>query len=188
MFPFLSTDLPDQFYRLFTSLCLHAGLLHLAITVAFQHIFLADLERLVGPVRTAIIYIGSGVAGNLISALLVPYKTEVGVDSNSSYLSTVYINHYRFIAGWTIVIPCRCDILVEHHADVLPLETVEEAASGADQDAAHHDHAVRYRHTTVATEFRRTHSWICVWCFIDPYHCTIPHNRQIFKKEQSKHS
>lgn len=77
MFPFIATDIPDQFYRLFTSLLLHAGILHVAITVAFQHIFLADLERLIGPLRTAIIYIGSGIAGNLTSSLLVPYKTEV---------------------------------------------------------------------------------------------------------------
>ncbi|XP_054746440.1 inactive rhomboid protein 1-like isoform X2 [Anastrepha obliqua] len=78
MLPFLSVEVPDQFYRLFTSLCLHAGILHLAITIAFQHIFLADLERLIGPIRTAIVYIGSGLAGNLTSAVLVPYKPEVG--------------------------------------------------------------------------------------------------------------
>lgn len=82
MFPFISTDIPDQFYRLFTSLLLHAGILHLAVTVAFQHIFLADLERLIGPVRTAIIYIGSGIAGNLTSSLLVPYKTEVSFEQD----------------------------------------------------------------------------------------------------------
>lgn len=79
MFPFLSADFPDQFYRLFTSLCLHAGVLHLAITVAFQHILLADLERLLGPIRTAIVYIGSGIAGNLTSAIFVPYKPEVSL-------------------------------------------------------------------------------------------------------------
>lgn len=77
MFPFISLDVPDQFYRLFTSLCLHAGILHLAITIAFQHIYLADLERLIGPIRTAIVYIGSGIAGNLTSAIFVPYKPEV---------------------------------------------------------------------------------------------------------------
>lgn len=77
MFPFMSQDVPDQFYRLFTSLCLHAGILHLAITVAFQHIFLSDLERLLGPLRTAVVYIGSGIAGNLTSAILVPYRPEV---------------------------------------------------------------------------------------------------------------
>lgn len=77
MFSFVSPDAPDQFYRLFTSLCLHAGIIHLFITVAFQHIFLTDLERLLGPIRTAILYIGSGVAGNLISAIFLPYKPEV---------------------------------------------------------------------------------------------------------------
>lgn len=79
MFPFISLDVPDQFYRLFTSLCLHAGILHLAITIAFQHIYLADLERLIGPIRTAIVYIGSGIAGNLTSAIFVPYKPEVSL-------------------------------------------------------------------------------------------------------------
>ncbi|XP_061388176.1 inactive rhomboid protein 1-like [Musca vetustissima] len=78
MFPFVNVEVPDQFYRLFTSLCMHAGILHLMITVIFQHVFLADLERLIGPVRTAILYIGSGLAGNLTSAVLMPYKPEVG--------------------------------------------------------------------------------------------------------------
>ncbi|XP_073833088.1 rhomboid-5 isoform X2 [Musca autumnalis] len=78
MFPFVNLEVPDQFYRLFTSLCMHAGILHLMITVIFQHVFLADLERLIGPVRTAILYIGSGLAGNLTSAVLMPYKPEVG--------------------------------------------------------------------------------------------------------------
>lgn len=82
MFPFISPDAPDQFYRLFTSLCLHAGIIHLVITVAFQHIFLTDLERLLGPIRTAILYVGSGVAGNLISAIFLPYKPEVSTRAN----------------------------------------------------------------------------------------------------------
>lgn len=77
MFPFIATDLPDQFYRLFTSLYLHAGILHILLTLAFQHILLADLERLLGSLRTAILYIGSGIAGNLTSAIFVPYRPEV---------------------------------------------------------------------------------------------------------------
>lgn len=90
MFPFISLDVPDQFYRLFTSLCLHAGILHLAITIAFQHIYLADLERLIGPIRTAIVYIGSGIAGNLTSAIFVPYKPEV------SLLFTLHTHNEKF--------------------------------------------------------------------------------------------
>ncbi|KAH8410588.1 hypothetical protein KR009_005697 [Drosophila setifemur] len=77
MFPFISVETPDQFYRLLTSLCMHAGILHLAITLIFQHLFLADLERLIGTVRTAIVYVMSGFAGNLTSAILVPHRPEV---------------------------------------------------------------------------------------------------------------
>lgn len=87
MFPFISPDAPDQFYRLFTSLCLHAGIIHLVITVAFQHIFLTDLERLLGPIRTAILYVGSGVAGNLLSAIFLPYKPEVSTHLNQPQIS-----------------------------------------------------------------------------------------------------
>lgn len=90
MFPFISPDAPDQFYRLFTSLCLHAGIIPLVITVAFQHIFLTDLERLLGPIRTAILYIGSGVAGNLISAIFLPYKPEV-ILNNQTFSQHLFI-------------------------------------------------------------------------------------------------
>jgi membrane associated rhomboid family serine protease len=102
MFPFFSHDIPDQFYRLFTSLYLHAGILHLAISIAFQHIFLSDLERLLGPLRTAIIYIASGIAGNMTSTILVPYRPEVSETFNSLSLSlfaTVIVNVNQFQVG-----------------------------------------------------------------------------------------
>lgn len=97
MFPFFSNDVPDQFYRLFTSLCLHAGILHLAITIAFQHIFLSDLERLLGPLRTAIIYIASGIAGNLTSSILVPYRPEVSFTLNCFTKDSSIQNRIKFI-------------------------------------------------------------------------------------------
>lgn len=85
MFSFMNVEIPDQLYRLFTALCIHAGIFHLAITIIIQHIYLADLERLIGPIRTAILYIGSGLTGNLTSAILVPYKPEV-------YLFKIYFS------------------------------------------------------------------------------------------------
>jgi membrane associated rhomboid family serine protease len=36
-----------------------------------------DLEKLTGSLRIAIIYMGSGVAGNLASAIFVPYRADV---------------------------------------------------------------------------------------------------------------
>ncbi|XP_062716954.1 inactive rhomboid protein 1 isoform X2 [Aedes albopictus] len=100
MFPFIGTDMPDQFYRLFTSLYLHAGILHILLTLAFQYILLADLERLLGSLRTAILYIGSGIAGNLTSAIFVPYRPEVGPLPSlagiiSSLLTLLILCHWR---------------------------------------------------------------------------------------------
>jgi len=77
MFPFLADDHPDQIYRLISSLFLHAGLGHIFITLLFHWFILRDLEKLAGPLRTACIYLGSGIAGNLASVLLEPHRAEV---------------------------------------------------------------------------------------------------------------
>ena len=78
MVPFARKNIPDQFYRVFTSLFLHAGLLHLLITLFVQIYLMRDMEKLCGPVRISIIYIGSGMAGNLASAIFIPYRAESG--------------------------------------------------------------------------------------------------------------
>ncbi|KAG5881153.1 hypothetical protein JTB14_034282 [Gonioctena quinquepunctata] len=78
MLPFYFPDVPDQFYRLWTSLFLHAGILQLFITILIQYFLMRDLEKLTGSLRIGIIYIGSGVAGNLASAIFVPYRADVG--------------------------------------------------------------------------------------------------------------
>ncbi|GFO31503.1 rhomboid-like protein [Plakobranchus ocellatus] len=78
MIPFADSTHPDQFYRLWTSLFLHGGLVHLVISIMFQMYIMRDLEKLMGAIRTCIIYIGSGVAGNLASCTFIPYQVEVG--------------------------------------------------------------------------------------------------------------
>jgi len=45
--------------------------------VFIQYFLMRDLEKLTGSLRISIIYIGSGVAGNLASAIFVPYRAEV---------------------------------------------------------------------------------------------------------------
>ncbi|CAB3253519.1 unnamed protein product [Arctia plantaginis] len=78
MLPFMRRRRPDQLYRAWTSLFVHAGLLHLAASLALQWLFMRDLEKMAGPVRIAVIYLGSGVAGNMASAIFEPYRAEVG--------------------------------------------------------------------------------------------------------------
>ncbi|KAK7505246.1 hypothetical protein BaRGS_00003408 [Batillaria attramentaria] len=78
MIPFAVEKRPDQFYRLWTSLFLHGGLFHLAVTIVFQMLIMRDMEKLTGAIRMAIIYIGSGIAGNLASCTFLPYQVEAG--------------------------------------------------------------------------------------------------------------
>ncbi|XP_063050060.1 inactive rhomboid protein 2-like, partial [Engraulis encrasicolus] len=76
LLPFLNPDVPDQFYRLWLSLFLHAGLLHCLVSVVFQMTILRDLEKLAGWHRISLIYVLSGITGNLASALFLPYRAE----------------------------------------------------------------------------------------------------------------
>jgi membrane associated rhomboid family serine protease len=75
---FMDDERPDQFYRAFLSIFLHAGILHLACSLAFYILFMQSVEQLIGRTRLAIIYLGSGIGGNLASAAFVPYRAEVG--------------------------------------------------------------------------------------------------------------
>lgn len=101
MIPFYARDYPDQFYRLFTALFLHAGLIHLFLTVVLQYYIMRDLERLLGSTRMAIIYILSGVAGYLASATFVPYHTQVGPSGSQFALLACLIA--ETINGWKLL-------------------------------------------------------------------------------------
>lgn len=101
MLPFLNPDVPDQFYRLWLSLFLHAGLLHCVVTVVFQMTILRDLEKLAGWVRISIIYIFSGITGNLASALFLPYRAEVGpAGSQFGLLACLFVELFQ---GWQML-------------------------------------------------------------------------------------
>ncbi|XP_076027161.1 inactive rhomboid protein 2-like isoform X2 [Genypterus blacodes] len=101
LLPFLNPDVPDQFYRLWLSLFLHAGLLHCAVSVVFQMTILRDLEKLAGWVRISIIYILSGITGNLASALFLPYRAEVGpAGSQFGLLACLFVELFQ---GWQML-------------------------------------------------------------------------------------
>lgn len=65
---------------------LFVSLLQLMITVLFQAFVMRDLEKLAGSMRIAIIYITSGIAGSLSSAIFLPYHVEVITKSVSLYI------------------------------------------------------------------------------------------------------
>lgn len=86
MFPFMNSEVPDQFYRLISSIFLHAGIIQLTISLLIQWFLMRDLEKFAGTVRLMIIYIGSGIAGNLASAIFIPYRADVGPAGSQSGL------------------------------------------------------------------------------------------------------
>lgn len=78
LLPFGQSNHPDQVYRLWIALFLHSGIFQIIPTIFFHFTFLRDLERHLGWLRTCIIYIGSGVFGNLLSAVITPYYPSTG--------------------------------------------------------------------------------------------------------------
>ena len=48
-------------------------------TLAFHFLILRHVEKYLGWLRTTIIYIGSGIGGNIVSAVFVPYNPEVSI-------------------------------------------------------------------------------------------------------------
>ncbi|ULT93075.1 hypothetical protein L3Y34_002926 [Caenorhabditis briggsae] len=104
MMPFFGAY-PNQFYRLFTSLFIHAGIIHLALSVGFQWWVMRDLEFMIGSKRMAILYFCSGIGGNLASAIFVPFNPAVGPSSAlCGVMAAVVVDlyhHRRFISEFS---------------------------------------------------------------------------------------
>ena len=62
------------------------SLLQLVISVLFQVFIMRDIEKLTGWLRVGIIYIGSGIAGSLSSAIFLPYYVEVSLHIGEMYV------------------------------------------------------------------------------------------------------
>lgn len=96
LLPFLNPEIPDQFYRIWLSLFLHAGIVHCLVSVVFQMTILRDLEKLAGWHRISIIFILSGITGNLASAIFLPYRAEVGpAGSQFGLLACLFVELFQ---------------------------------------------------------------------------------------------
>ncbi|XP_060883684.1 inactive rhomboid protein 1 isoform X4 [Labrus mixtus] len=101
LLPFLNQEIPDQFSRLWLSLFLHAGILHCLVSVFFQMTVLRDIEKLAGWLRISIIYMLSGITGNLASAIFLPYRAEVGpAGSQFGILACLFVELFQ---SWQIL-------------------------------------------------------------------------------------
>lgn len=88
-------------------------ILHCLVSVALQMTILRDLEKLAGWLRISIIYILSGITGNLASAIFLPYRAEV-IRCSIHTLKTLHCiyEHYemRFIQYVTCIL-CTKELL-----------------------------------------------------------------------------
>uniref|UniRef100_A0A9J7XD84 Inactive rhomboid protein n=1 Tax=Cyprinus carpio carpio TaxID=630221 RepID=A0A9J7XD84_CYPCA len=125
LLPFLNPEIPDQFYRLWLSLFLHAGILHCLVSVCFQMTILRDLEKLAGWLRISIIYILSGITGNLASAIFLPYRAEVGpAGSQFGILACLFVELFQswqiLARPWRAFIKLSCIVLFLFAFGLLP--------------------------------------------------------------------
>ncbi|XP_078200251.1 inactive rhomboid protein 1 isoform X5 [Callithrix jacchus] len=77
------------------------GYFHEEATLCSQMTVLRDLEKLAGWHRIAIIYLLSGVTGNLASAIFLPYRAEVGpAGSQFGILACLFVELFQ---SWQIL-------------------------------------------------------------------------------------
>lgn len=73
-----------EYYRIFTSMFLHFGLEHLIFNMLLL-LFLGDtLERVAGKMRYLLVYLGGGLAGNLVSYAVELHQDSYAVSAGAS--------------------------------------------------------------------------------------------------------
>ncbi|PFX30963.1 inactive rhomboid protein 1-like isoform X1 [Stylophora pistillata] len=101
MLNFHRKETPDQVYRLWMAMFAHAGVIHLACTLAFHITIMRDMEKMAGWLRLSIIYIFSGIGGYLYSAILLPYQAEVG--PSGSIFGIIACLFVELLQSWQII-------------------------------------------------------------------------------------
>lgn len=77
--PYIVED--GEWYRLFTAMFLHNGVVHVAMNMLLAWRMGAPLEKFYGWSRILTIWVLSGVGGNLLSAIMLPQIVTVGASS-----------------------------------------------------------------------------------------------------------
>ena len=126
MIDFLHEKNPDQVYRLFTSIFIHAGVLQLLVTILFQLFILRDVEKLAGFLRVSIVYVASGVIGNLGSALFLPYQAEVGpLGSQFGIIACLFVEMFHawdiYKRPWLVFLKLFATLIVLFLIGFLPM-------------------------------------------------------------------
>ncbi|KAI5954694.1 hypothetical protein KGF54_002470 [Candida jiufengensis] len=87
---------PNQWYRIFIPIFLHAGFLHIIFNLLLQLTMGASIERNIGILKYSIIYIASGISGFLLGANFTPAGIA-STGASGSLFGIVAINIILFI-------------------------------------------------------------------------------------------
>jgi membrane associated rhomboid family serine protease len=93
-------SLTDEPWRLLTSMFLHIGLMHLAVNMYMLLSFGAMAERRFGPVRLLFVYLLSGLAGSVVSALwhADPFNQVVAAGASGALMGLTG----AYLADWLV--------------------------------------------------------------------------------------
>ena len=103
----IKCQIRDKVYIMHSIFPIHFRLFHLVISLGFQILIMRDMEKLTGSIRMTIIYVGSGIAGNLASCIFVPYQVEVRCTCQIAYYVQVHLKEYpmlRYISSTLLII------------------------------------------------------------------------------------
>ncbi|XP_078668006.1 inactive rhomboid protein 1-like [Branchiostoma floridae x Branchiostoma belcheri] len=101
--------LTNQWWRWLLSPWLHAGLIHLILVVAVQCIVGVRIERMVGGVRLAIVYLICGAGGNMTGAVFSPYSPQMG--GSAAACGLLGCACVELLQAWRLVPRAPCKLL-----------------------------------------------------------------------------
>lgn len=100
-----------EWWRLVTSMFLHGSFTHILFNAFSLFVFAPDLERLMGKGRFIIIYLASGLAGNILTYIIEgPYYASVGASGAifgvfGAFAALVYYTRNNFPQLKQVILP-----------------------------------------------------------------------------------
>jgi len=94
-------EAPGAWITLLTSLFLHAGWLHLGSNLLYLAVFGPPVERRLGGARFAIVFLASGVMGNVVHLLVQPTSTVPAIGASGA-ISGLIAAHLVLFPGATL--------------------------------------------------------------------------------------
>ena len=102
----------NQWWRWFTPIFLHAGIIHILFNLTLQIRVGVELERRFGTYRIAIIYFLSGVNGIVLSTVFIPAVPTVGASGAlMGYMGCLFVDLLQNFKN--LKNPCRDVILID---------------------------------------------------------------------------